>query len=114
MLRGFLSLLVLLFVTNTAQAFDDRRPYSWTGLYVGAHAGWAKADWSGDFFYQDVDLKHGYSFDTNGWLGGLQAGGNVQMGRWVFGVEGDIAWGDLKDHGQFQANDADPSTQYLN
>ena len=69
--------------------------YSWTGCYVGANVGgmWVKKDWSvgaGDPFF-----LNGASFgshDANGWLGGVQAGCNYQVGGWVFGLQGDFDW----------------------
>jgi outer membrane immunogenic protein len=53
----------------------------WTGLYLGAHGGYG---WSRDA-----------SPDTDGWVGGLQVGYNLQLGQVVVGVEGDYTWGDL-------------------
>lgn len=62
--------------------------YSWTGLYVGTHAGyaWSDADW------QDAIGPSGH--DGSGWLAGGQIGYNLQVGRLVFGLEADAssAW----------------------
>jgi outer membrane immunogenic protein len=55
--------------------------YNWTGFYLGAHLGWGWADFDG--------LK------DNGFLGGGQLGFNYQIGQFVLGVEGDIAWTDI-------------------
>lgn len=55
--------------------------YNWTGFYLGAHLGWAWADFDG--------LK------DNGFIGGGQLGYNYQMGQFVIGVEGDISWSDI-------------------
>jgi outer membrane immunogenic protein len=68
-----------------AEAADAARPpgyrgapavpyYDWNGFYAGAHVGAAFADNS------DV-----------GFLGGGQAGYNYQVGRYVFGIEGELA-----------------------
>jgi outer membrane immunogenic protein len=74
---------------------------SWTGLYIGVHAG---AAWQ--------NLSSGSINDPNGFLasgtlpgnsalgavGGLQAGYNWQFApAWVVGVEGDISWTSLSD-----------------
>jgi outer membrane immunogenic protein len=64
------------------------RPFSWSGLYVGANLGYG---WS------DVDWQDGFgpaSHDGKGWLAGAQIGYNVQSGQFVFGVEADwsSAW----------------------
>jgi Ribbon-helix-helix domain len=74
---------------------------SWTGLYIGVHAG---AVWQ--------NLSSGSINDPNGFnasgprtggsalggVGGLQAGYNWQFApAWVAGVEGDISWTSLAD-----------------
>jgi outer membrane immunogenic protein len=71
--------------------------YSWTGCYIGGHAGsmWVQKDWSVNaadpFFFAGQSFG---SHDANGWLGGAQAGCNYQVGSWVFGLQGDYAWTD--------------------
>jgi outer membrane immunogenic protein len=83
-------------------------PPSWTGFYIGVHAGaaWQSApQWS--FF--DPNSAAGIAVlqvNTNvpgtpalGGVGGLQAGYNWQFApAWVVGVEGDISWASLADH----------------
>lgn len=61
-------------------------PFSWTGLYVGAHLGygWSDIDW------QEVPAFSG-THDGSGWLAGGQIGYNWQRGRFVYGVEADIS-----------------------
>ena len=65
-------------------------PFSWSGFYVGANAGyaWGKADLTG---------PAGTTFTTdtqNGLLAGITLGYNLQTGVWVWGIEGDVdyAW----------------------
>lgn len=67
--------------------------FSWTGVYVGAHAGygWADKDWT-DPAGPPFDAG---SHTATGWLGGLQAGANYQFSNWVIGVEGQYSWADL-------------------
>jgi outer membrane immunogenic protein len=72
-------------------------PVNWTGLYGGGSIGFGKANWT------DVSSSSGPSFvnhypsaSDTGFLGGLQAGYNYQMGNWVVGVEGAWTWTDLK------------------
>ena len=63
----------------------DASPFSWTGLYVGAHFGYG---WS------DIDWREGAftaSHDGSGWLLGAQIGYNWQVGRLVWGIESDIS-----------------------
>jgi outer membrane immunogenic protein len=67
--------------------------YNWTGFYVGAHIGYGWADFSG------VDPVVGILSDSasaSGFIYGGQVGFNYQMGSWVFGIEGDFSFGDIK------------------
>jgi outer membrane immunogenic protein len=59
--------------------------YSWSGLYIGVHAGygWSDLDWT------EGGTTVGDSGD--GWVGGGQIGYNWQRGALVFGVEADIS-----------------------
>src|SRR5262249_3764244 len=58
-------------------------PFSWTGFYLGAHAGygWSNVDWQG--------LSD--SLEGSGWLAGGQIGYNWQRGALVFGLEADAS-----------------------
>jgi outer membrane immunogenic protein len=64
-------------------------PFSWSGFYVGANAGyaWGKADLSSPAGTFTTDTQHGY-------LAGITLGYNLQTGVWVWGIEGDVdyAW----------------------
>lgn len=66
--------------------------YNWTGVYVGFHGGggWSKLSGT-DSFDGTTD-----STSLNGWLAGGQIGGNYQFGQWVFGIQGDYAYADVK------------------
>ena len=70
--------------------------WSWTGCYVGGHAGglWAASTkWivrtpGGAFEGQSLG-----GHDVNSWLGGAQAGCDYQFsGGFVIGLQGDYAW----------------------
>jgi opacity protein-like surface antigen len=62
--------------------------YNWTGFYVGAYLG---AAWgSSNFTFLDDGATANPRFA--GFLGGGEIGYNHQIGKWVFGVEGDLAW----------------------
>jgi len=71
--------------------------YSWTGLYVGVHAGggWSKvSDTVVDPFPTSGNFPAGTAltpYTGNGFLGGVQGGYNWQIGSWVLGVEGDYS-----------------------
>lgn len=73
--------------------------YNWSGLYAGAHAGYAwgdattrddPADWGTDPKYIGP-----FNFDINGAFGGGQLGYNHQFGNVVLGVEADFGYMDL-------------------
>ena len=70
--------------------------FSWTGFYIGGHAGGA---W-GDYQYTTVwapDQDVFSSGDTGGtFIGGGQIGFNWQTGIWVWGVEADISGKSLR------------------
>ncbi len=57
---------------------------SWTGLYVGAQAGYA---WGEDDTANTVALDWDGEHDIDGATGGVFAGYNYQKDKWVFGVE---------------------------
>jgi outer membrane immunogenic protein len=62
-------------------------PFSWGGLYFGAHAGygWSNVEWQ--------DGASSANHDGSGWLAGGQIGVNLQMGRIVYGIEADLSSG---------------------
>jgi outer membrane immunogenic protein len=74
---------------------------SWTGLYIGVHAG---AAWQ-NFSSGSINDPNGFNVSgprtggsSLGGVGGLQAGYNWQFApAWVAGVEGDISWTSLAD-----------------
>jgi outer membrane immunogenic protein len=91
--------MALLATSFSAEAADIPRPvykgmrsvvayYNWTGLYVGVNAGygWGRSSW---------DLP-AVTVNSKGWLAGITLGYNYQVGSWVFGIEGDYDWADVK------------------
>jgi opacity protein-like surface antigen len=62
--------------------------YNWTGFYIGAYLGadWGFTSWT---FVDDGDTANPR---FAGVLGGGEIGYNYQVGKWVFGVEGDAGW----------------------
>jgi outer membrane immunogenic protein len=72
---------------------------TWTGCYVGVHAGygWGRKKWAdalGEFDAHDVD----------GALVGGQIGCDYQTGAWVTGLEGQGSWADIKGSGNSVRN----------
>jgi outer membrane immunogenic protein len=83
-------------------------PPTWTGFYVGAHAGaaWGRSDTvafsqGGLFFlaanFAPVNALGASSLKDTSFLGGVQAGYNLQMSSVVVGVELDYSFMHLRD-----------------
>jgi outer membrane immunogenic protein len=68
--------------------------YNWTGIYIGVNGGygWGRQD--------PLSLITGQydkvNTDIGGWLVGGTFGGQIQSGRVVLGVEGDVDWTSIK------------------
>jgi outer membrane immunogenic protein len=80
---------------------------SWTGLYVGGHAGYAWGRSDGDLTFDPgtgpivvFDPSH-RQIDADGWLAGGQIGFNYQFNSLVVGLEADASWTNLKGRGSF-------------
>lgn len=75
--------------------YSSARSWSWTGCYLGGHAGglsshqeWINQTPGGDFF--GVSLGE---HDQDGLIAGVQAGCDYQtVGRLVIGIQGNYAW----------------------
>lgn len=65
--------------------------YLWTGLYVGAHAGYA----FGTSRMTDAGGTTTGDFDIDGFVGGGTIGFNFQSGQVVWGLETDISFSDV-------------------
>ena len=63
-------------------------PYSWTGFYLGANAGYAWGQ--GDGSYSDGVIFETAHPKADGALVGGQAGYNYQWGSWVLGAEAEL------------------------
>jgi outer membrane immunogenic protein len=74
-----------------APAFQPPPPATWTGWYIGAHAGvnWQQANSINNYSTTSANVAH---TDGSGFIGGGQIGYNWQHGNSVFGLEGDISW----------------------
>ena len=72
--------------------------YSWTGFYLGVHAGygWGERDF-------DLDDNPGFNddfpfeYDLDGFVGGAQIGANYQWNWLVVGIEGDVSWAPMDE-----------------
>ena len=65
--------------------------FSWTGCYVGAHAG-------GGVMRDTIDggMVAGNDYTGSGGLAGGQVGCNYQEGNWLLGAEGEGYWSGMK------------------
>jgi outer membrane immunogenic protein len=99
LLRTGAALAALIMAPIAAHAADMPRTYkapayvapayaNWTGFYVGLNAGYGfgKSDW-------DVPAL---SNSPDGFLGGVTLGYNFQTGLWLWGLEGDVDYSDMK------------------
>jgi outer membrane immunogenic protein len=66
--------------------------YNWTGFYVGINAGYG----TGTSNWPDGPLGSTGGFPTSGFLAGGTVGANYQIGQYVFGIEGDDGWSNLR------------------
>ncbi len=103
-----------LIIEEPAAPIVSAAAYDWSGVYVGASAGFASGtvEWTGEYF-DDLGASLGEetgSFDASGWALGLQAGANVQFDSIVLGVEADVSWTDISGEGDpIDPTDLDPS-----
>jgi len=69
--------------------------WTWTGFYIGGHAGygWGNIDSVNVTGNPPLPAGTRSSRDIDGWLGGVQAGYNFQFApNWLVGIEGDFSW----------------------
>ena len=73
---------------------------SWTGIYVGVHAGYGGGETNYPFVLGPI--AGSANLQSSGGFAGGQIGYNWQIGSaWVVGVEADIAWSGIEDHISF-------------
>jgi outer membrane immunogenic protein len=73
--------------------------YDWTGFYFGGHIGGGWANNRVSNVDGTVEFPAGFVHNNtrpDGFLAGGYIGLNYQAGPWVFGIEGDYTWLDLK------------------
>jgi outer membrane immunogenic protein len=70
--------------------------YDWTGFYVGANGGWGSSRKCWDAYAGGVLLGSEGCHDATGGVAGGQIGYRWQTGTWVFGVEAQGDWADLR------------------
>ena len=84
---------------------------SWTGFYLGGHAGygWSDKDWT---LVQNAGRRPSpeigsviTSHDADGAIGGIQLGYNHQRDRLVLGVEGEFSWTGMDGYSTWRSED---------
>jgi outer membrane immunogenic protein len=103
------SIVLSTFAVSSAIAADlPRRPpqvapppvvvFDWSGLYIGGHIGYGygETDITDRTVLGTSLLIPTQSFNSEGFLGGAQAGWNYQVGRFVLGAEADYSYADIK------------------
>lgn len=79
--------------------------FSWTGFYAGGQIGgsWSDTDVKGHSAV--IDYTKSFSPDPSGFIGGLYAGYNFDIGNnVVLGIETDWVWGDMDENDKFTYN----------
>jgi opacity protein-like surface antigen len=88
-----LSFLVLMATLAPAAAGAQTGSPDWSGIYLGGHAGYARARMH---YVEPDDPDFAIHPRTDGFRGGPMAGFSRQRDRLVFGVEGDLGLGRLR------------------
>ena len=65
--------------------------FTWSGIYIGGNGGYSFGTST-----PSLGGLSGAGFSTNGAVAGGTIGGNYQTGAFVFGVEGDFDWDNIK------------------
>lgn len=91
----------------------------WTGFYVGGHAGYSWGSVTGDttetvLVPASAPFVFGASrvafpglardLSPNGAVGGFQAGYNLQVARFIYGLEADLSWSGQRDTFNFDSH----------
>jgi outer membrane immunogenic protein len=69
--------------------------YNWTGFYIGGNAGYSAGDKTHaatTFDDGSNNIVNSFTLAPSGWVGGLQAGYNWQIGASLLGFEADWQW----------------------
>ncbi|PYE89362.1 outer membrane protein [Phyllobacterium leguminum] len=76
--------------------------FSWTGVYLGAQAGYGWAHSKGEF--EDGGNIYSHKLRPSGWLGGLYGGYNFDAGNgFILGAEADMAYAGIKKDESFSS-----------
>ena len=103
----------------TEDYYDGPFSFNWSGVYFGVHGGYGWGEWDASPVFKDDKIasqapdKHpGRSVDLDGFFAGGQLGFNVQTGRFVWGLEGDLSWSDIDGSESWQSEWEGKTTDY--
>ncbi len=82
---------------TAADIFDGSYTHNWAGVYAGLHGGGAWSDADVSRGSASPATTPGSSINGSGSMFGLLAGINFQSDHFVYGLEGDISFGDVDD-----------------
>jgi outer membrane immunogenic protein len=111
-LLGAIGLVALSFAAPASAADLAARPYTkappmiaaiydWSGFYIGANGGWGSSRKCWDFTAPDgTFIASEGCHDATGGVAGGQVGYRWQSSAWVFGVEAQGNWADLRGQNQ--------------
>jgi outer membrane immunogenic protein len=74
--------------------------YDWSGFYIGANGGWGSSRNCWDFLSAAGGVSPEGCHDATGGVAGGQIGYRWQASNWVFGVEAQGDWADLRGSNQ--------------
>jgi outer membrane immunogenic protein len=80
--------------------------FSWSGFYIGAHAGWGWGDTDSTILEADNNFFPQGTVNRNtfdGVLAGGQVGYNYQISQWVIGVEAQFSWTNIDGSNRHEA-----------
>jgi outer membrane immunogenic protein len=112
LLLGVVGLVALSFAAPVSAADLAARPYTkappmiaaiydWSGFYIGANGGWGSSRKCWDFLTPTGALFGADGcHDATGGVAGGQVGYRLQSSNWVFGVEGQGDWANLRGSNQ--------------
>jgi len=82
--------------------------YDWSGFYIGANGGWGSSSNHWDALFLDGSFIPEGSHDATGGVVGGQIGYRWQAGTWVFGVEAQGNWANLRGSSASVLDPANP------
>ena len=93
-------------ISPWAEAADDT--YDWSGPYIGLHSGYLMSSTT----VEDLGVVVERHAKTNGFVGGIMGGYNIQDNSLVYGLDADLGLGFVRGHGGVAVPPVTPSNTY--